>query len=206
VEFVGTGDPYTSHDVARCASLLSCETAAIRAVIDVESAGVGFGASLRPLILFEPHIFYRRLAIVSRNKLTKAVNAGLAYQRQGMKPYPKLQSSRYVQLEKAMRIDHDSALMSASWGIGQVMGFNFEIAGYGTVSAMVECMKISEGEQLLAMMNFIIGNRLDRYLRSKSWASFARGYNGSNYAAGRYDVKLSVAYQKYARLPRALPR
>jgi hypothetical protein len=45
--------------------------------------------------------------------------------------------SEYVRLEKAISLDREAALKSASWGIGQVMGFNHAIVGYDSVESMV---------------------------------------------------------------------
>src|SRR5262249_16909352 len=34
-------------------------------------------------------------------------------------------------------------------------------------------------------------------LQTHDWASFARGYNGPNFAINQYDVRLNFEYQKY---------
>ena len=201
MEFDGTGDRYTVDHVSAVARLLDCEFAAVRAVIDVESAGVGFGADRRPLILFEPHVFYRLLGPGSQRD--RAVRVGVAYPRWGARPYPATQRAQYLQLQQAMTIAPVRSLQSASWGIGQTMGFNYQPCGFLNVAAMVEAMRDGEGEQLIAMANFILYLRLDRYLRTKAWASFARGYNGPGYAANRYDTKLAIAYARHAQ---AAPR
>jgi hypothetical protein len=63
---------------------------------------------------------------------------------------------------------------------------------------MVAAMSESEDQQLAAMGNFLVGFRLDIPLRAHDWASFARGYNGPNYAEHRYDIRLNAEFQKYS--------
>jgi hypothetical protein len=78
------------------------------------------------------------------------------------------------------------------------MGANFAQAAYATVDAMVAAMSDSEDAQLEAMVTFLRTNSLDAKLRAHDWAGLARGYNGPNYAANQYDVKLAGAYQRFS--------
>jgi hypothetical protein len=55
----------------------------------------------------------------------------------------------------------------------------------------------SEDEQLTAMARFLKGTGLDRPLGVLDWTSFARGYNGPDFARNLYDAKLAAAYQRY---------
>jgi hypothetical protein len=177
----------------------------IHAFLDVETSGRGFDAHGRPIILFEPHVFYRNLAGASR---AKAVAAGLAYAKWGEKPYPR---DSYPRLKAACAIDETAALRSASWGFGQVLGENFRAAGFPTVQAMVEAMMADEALQLAAAVNFIAANRLDGKLRKHDWAGFARGYNGASYGKNAYDIRLAEAFRKWSGIkdtpspPAALP-
>lgn len=193
MDFKGPARALENKDVETVAGYLGCSIASVRAVLAIESTGRGF-ENWRPLILNEPHWFYR---LVPPGKLARAVDEGLAYKRQGASPYPRTQEARYAWLDKAMRIDEDAALKSCSWGLGQVMGFNHEACGFSTVKDFVNAMKMSEGAQLLAMARFIVANGLQRHMRSLNWSSFARGYNGPAYAKHGYHTKLRKAY--YAR-------
>lgn len=166
----------------------------IHAFLDVETRGHGFDASGRPIILFEPHVFYRNLAGAAR---AKAVAQGLAYPKWGEQPYPK---DSYPRLKLACAIDETAALKSASWGLGQVLGENFEAAGFLTPQAMVEAMMDSEELQLEASVNFIKANHLDAALRAHDWATFAKGYNGASYKKNAYDTKLADAFRKWSRI------
>jgi hypothetical protein len=164
----------------------------IHAFLEVETSGRGFDAQGRPIILFEPHVFYRNLAGKAR---AKAVAAGLAYAKWGEKPYPR---DSYPRLKAACAIDETAALRSASWGLGQVLGENFRAAGFPTVQAMVEAMMADEALQLAAAVNFIAANRLDGKLRRHDWAEFAKGYNGASYAKNAYDTRLAEAFRKWS--------
>lgn len=194
MDFAGKALPLTDGDVRTIAGYLGCHVAAVRAVLAVESAGRGFGNDGRPIILNEPHIFWRELGAGA--KRDRAVREGLAYQKWGAKPYPRSQPERYAWLARAMAIDETAALKSCSWGLGQVMGFNHKVAGFATVQEFVAAMTHSEGAHLYAMARFIVSNRLQGHLRSLNWSAFARGYNGAGYAKNAYHTKLASAYAK----------
>src|SRR5262249_36898678 len=154
---------------------LGTGVATVRAVVEVEAAGAGFDVNNRPKILFEPHIFYKQLG--PGPKRDRAVKEGLAYKNQGTKPYPPL-SKRYSQIARAMAIDETAALNSASWGLPQIMGFNFKAAGFSSAKAMVTAMMQGEREQLLAFANLLIAWKLADKLRKRDWSNFALKYNG----------------------------
>ncbi len=182
----------TEADFARAAATLTCEVACVKAVTAVESGASGYFASGRPKILFEAHVF---------SKLTKhkydASHPDISSPHWNRALYAGGEKE-YGRLEKAMALDHDAALQSASWGRFQVMGFHYKICGYGTVDAFVQAMYRSEGEQLAVFVKFIQHQHLGEPLREKRWAAFARGYNGAGYATNHYDTKLAAAYAKFA--------
>jgi hypothetical protein len=176
-------------DVRTIAGYLGCQIAAVRAVLQIEAAGKGFDGKGRPKMLFEPHIFYRELGAGA--KRNRAVSEGLAYAKWKPGAYP---SDSYPRLTAAIAIDETAALRSASWGAGQVMGFNHKAAGFDTVQTFVQAMTVSEGAHLYAMARFIVTNKLQRHLRDLNWTGFARGYNGAGYAQNGYHTKLRAAY------------
>jgi N-acetylmuramidase/Putative peptidoglycan binding domain len=97
-----------------------------------------------------------------------------------------------------MALDEQAALRSASWGIGQIMGFNVKEANFADVNTMITAMAESEDHQLLAVANFLKHNRLDAALRGRDWRAFARGYNGPNFEENNYDKKLAAAFAQYS--------
>lgn len=173
---------------AKVATQLGCDEAAVRAVIAVEAASRGFLPSGRPKILFERHIFHR----ITGGKFD-ATDPAVS----SRKPGGYLGGEReYDRLADALGLDAKAALESASWGLGQIMGFNHEPAGYATARAMIEAFCEGEDAQIEAMGAFILHEGLAGYLRAHDWERFAAGYNGPSYAKNRYDKKLADAYAK----------
>lgn len=200
--FRGKAKRIEDIDLPRIGHIIGVGEDAIHAIIDVESRGFGFDAEGRPIMLFEPHIFHRQLRSQPK-KLQRAIDAGLAYASWGEKPYPK---DSYPRLLEAMKIDETAALRSASWGLGQIMGFNHGAAGFRTVQAMVRAFMDDEDAQLEAMVRFILANQLDDELRALEAArtreqrieaarGFARGYNGSGYEKNRYHIRIADRYE-----------
>lgn len=193
MNFIGTGQVLSGGDFARAAAAIGCEEAVIRAVTVVEARGEGFDAKRRPVILFEPHVFYRNLP---QEKRPEAVRQGLAYAKWRKGNYPATQDARYDQLVRAMAIDRDAALMACSWGLGQVLGENWKLCSFSSIEAMVRKCLEGEGGQLDVMVAFIRGRGLGKHLVAKNWAAFALGYNGKLYAENAYDKKLATAYSR----------
>ena len=161
----------------------------IRAVKAVESGPLGgFGPDGRPIILFEPHVFSRLT-----NHRFDTTQGGVSYPRWGMKPYPKAQADRWAQLEYAANLDHDAAWQSASFGLFQIMGFNWAACGFRSLSDFIEAMRRSERDHLMAFVGFIKTHDLARHLAAQDWLAFATAYNGPGQAKA-YADKLKAAF------------
>jgi hypothetical protein len=197
MEFKGAARKIEDSEIDQIATDLGVESAAFRAVIAVEAAGSGFDKAGRPKALFERHHFFKHLKDAPGLQ-AQAVAEGLAYPKWGEKPYPKGSDAVYAEIERACAIDQDAALLSTSWGLGQIMGSNFKMVGCSSVEAMVEEAVESEAGQLRQMAAFIRSAGLLDELVNKDWAKFARGYNGPQYAKNAYDTKLAAAYEKFA--------
>ena len=195
MNFVGKAKRLEDLDISRTGHSIGAGEDEIHAFLEVETRGGGFDRAGRPKMLFEPHIFYKRLSGAERDW---AVSEGLAYKKWGTQRYPK---DSYPRLEQAMNINKRAALESASWGLGQVMGFNYAAAGYSSAEEMVTDFLDSEASHLQAAINFVVTNGLDDELRRHDWAGFARGYNGPGYKKNRYDAKLAAAYAKWRKIP-----
>ena len=180
----------TEQDFQRAAKKLRCEVPAIKAVAEVESRGKGFYASGFPVILFERHIFRKytqgRYNSSHPHLSGPAGNYGAAGQNQIKK------------FNEAFGLNPTAAMKACSWGKFQIMGFNHEVCGYEDVGSFVDAMKESEGKQLDAFVEFVIGNGLGIYLRTKNWASFAKRYNGAGYRKNNYDTKMASAYKRHS--------
>lgn len=205
MNFKGSGKRITDYDIPRIGALIGVGEDEVHTLMDVESRGSGFDRYGRLAMLFEPLWFYRHLtpkqgdpnAAAMLGKRERALALGLA---QPTRPtsYP---PESYTRLEKALAIDETAALKSASWGLGQIMGFNHVAAGYRTVQEMITAFCADEANQLQAMINFIKANKLDDELRRHDWRGLARGYNGEGYERDGYHIKLANAYAKWARIP-----
>lgn len=179
----------TNADFQLAANALGCEVAAIKAVAEVEAAGVGFLPTGEPKILFERHWFHR---------LTKGRYDAMA---------PDISSSRaggyrggaaeHERLGRAVRLDRNAALLSASWGKFQIMGFNFKVAGFPDLQSFINAMFRSEADHLRAFVSFIKADlRLVAALRARNFTRFASIYNGPGYAKNSYDHKMYAAYRR----------
>ncbi len=184
-------------DFARAALLLGCDQAAIRAVASVESSSSGFLKDGRPKILFEAHIFARLTQhrfndahpSISSRVWNQALYSG------GEKEHDRL--------ARAIDLDRDAALQSASWGKFQIMGFNWSRCGFKTLQDFINAMHKSEGDHLTAFCHFVKSMGLDDELRAHDWPAFARGYNGPSFAKNRYDAKLAEAHEFFRRVESA---
>lgn len=181
----------SNSDYVDVANELSCKVAAIKAVAEVESSTDAFLPNGKPKILYEAHIFSRLTGhiydashpSISSRAWNRSLYIGGAQE--------------YTRLEQAMALNVTEALKSASWGRFQIMGFNHRAAGFASIENFVKAMFTSERKQLDAFVSFVKSKGLDQHLTTLNWAAFARGYNGSQYAKNKYDVKLQQAFDKY---------
>ena len=112
--------------------------------------------------------------------------------------YPYFQTARLLMLQN-LYILHDPSFdeelrKAAIYITDRKMIFRLiEAAHYKIKSAT------TERSQLLAFCRFITKNpQMHAALQAKKWATFARLYNGSEYAKNQYDTKLLNAYKAYA--------
>lgn len=179
-------------DFNKAANNLGVEVAVVRALTEVESRGSGFLASGEPKILFERHWMYKLL----KRKLGKepAINDVCNPKAGGYLGG----SAEHKRLAKAVEIDRDCALQSASWGMFQIMGFHWESLGYPSLQAFINAQYKDEDSQLDSFVRFIKSSPpLLAALKAKDWKRVARLYNGPDYEKNDYDVKLEQAYRKF---------
>jgi hypothetical protein len=157
----------------------------VQAFLMTEGSGRGFSKDGKIKIQFEPHVFRKYTGITIVNKVD-------------------VQSKEYEAYEKAYKLDPDAAMLSTSWGIMQVMGYNHKSCGYDAVTKMVGEMKLAEFYQVKAGLTFIKNfPKLMDALKVKDWKTVARLYNGPDYASHQdpklhYDYKLKHNYEKIA--------
>lgn len=188
----------TENDFQLAAQKINVEVAAVKAVQKVETNGKGGFLNIdHPALLFEGHIFWKQLIRfgLSPYNYLKG-NEDILYPK-WTKDFYKGGLGEYDRLERAEKIHEEAALSSASWGMFQIMGFNYKNCACKTVKEFIESMYANEGKQLELFVRFIKGNGWDNLLRDHNWADFALRYNGPDYAKNKYDKKLQSAYAKY---------
>lgn len=205
----------TDKDFQDAAQMLGCSVPQIRAVFEVEASGSGWFTDIRasilnldgpggflhgdlPKILFEAHHFDRLTGGIYRKSHP---NISSAYWNQAL--YIGGQGE-YERLHRAMQLNREAALQSASWGAAQIMGFNYKLAGFNTIDAFVNAMKSGSRAHLMAFVNFVKNSGLTQALRQittyhSSAVPFARGYNGTGYAKNEYHIKIARAFAKWSK-------
>jgi hypothetical protein len=188
--FAGAGAPISSGGFEAASRRLGNSRAALWALLAVETKGFGFLPDRRPKILFERHIFHRRTSgrfSIAHPDISNSRSGGYLGG-----------AEEYRRLERAMRLDRDVALESASWGLGQIMGFNAPMLGYASAAAMIDAFGQGEDAQLDGCVRFIRADpALAAAFRKGDWARVASLYNGPAYAKNRYDTKLAAAHAAF---------
>ena len=185
-------------DYAFAAKTLDVEIAAIRAVHQVEAGGSsGFLPDGRPVILFEGHIFWEQLKRFGFDPTRfQEGNKDILFPVWNQKSYQG-GTAEYDRLNRACVINHKAALMSASWGMFQIMGFNYGLCRFYSVYKYAAAMYLSHDNQLNAFVSLLQNTGMNLLLRECQWAEFARRYNGLRYKENRYIEKLQVAYLQF---------
>lgn len=187
----------TEEQYREIADSLEIEVAVIKAVDEVESKGSGFLETGEPKILFEPHIFWKELKKVGKDpKSYQALYKNVLYEKWGEQPYGKY-SEQHARLQKASKIHREAALKSASWGRFQILAQNYKECGKDSVQEFINDIYKDEYHHLKLFAEFVRNTGLLKYLKTKNWEDFSRGYNGPLYKNNKYDIKLRKAYNKW---------
>lgn len=187
----------TEEDFVRAAQKTGLEINLVKTVTTVEALQFGFYNNGLPVTLFERHVFYQQLCKYRNDEFANKIAVR----------YPDICNPTrggYIggkgelqRLDRARSIDEDCALLSASYGLFQIMGYNYRQAGYKTVNEYFEAICVSEDNQLDAFMNYLLLDKdksLLYNLKKKDFAAFAKEYNGPAYQKNNYDVKMQKAY------------
>lgn len=167
------------------------EPAALAAFIEIESGGRGFNTDGKILIQFEPHYFRKRQPYApsgawSVNKVD-------------------VQSKEWIAFNSAFMINPNSAMESASIGLGQIMGAHWKRLGFKSVGEMWDHAKKGLEEQVWQIAKFIATDtKLQAALKKPDWHVVASIYNGTGYKDiakkyGRepYNISMEKSYKKY---------
>lgn len=200
--YMGSYAPLTDSDYRDVARQYGLQEAHIRAIVEIESSGQGSHTSGALVCLYEPHVAWRNTSGETRAALARA---GLAYANWKRGQYPRYSFERIdrcVEIVAGVRRDYEAgvtiAALATSWGLGQILGENYRLAGFESAGAMVREFSKGEREQLVGMMEFIESKGILDDLRELRWVPFAEGYNGARQADHNYSGRLSQAYEKWA--------
>lgn len=186
----------------KAAQSLGIDEASVKAVASVESSGVGFikdsQGNFIPKILFERHIMFKRL-----RDFTPIKSADMAVKYPDIvNPTPggyKGGLAEHDRLDRATKIDRNTALESASWGAYQILGLHWKALGFNSVQEFVNQAYTEDG-QLDLFVRFVKASpNVLKALKAKDWAAVAKAYNGPNYAINKYDLRMKEAYEKFSR-------
>lgn len=184
-------------DIDDYAIEIGIEPSFLKALTMVESPGSGFFNNGMCTILFERHVFFNQVVKKYDRKTADAWSEkypNICYLTRSQSAY--LGGSReWSRLDFAKNLDAECALKSASYGMFQIMGFNYEVCGYDNIGDYVADMMESERFHIGAVSMFIKNQSgLIRAARNLNFNEFARLYNGPQYAAHNYHTRLKSAF------------
>jgi hypothetical protein len=125
------------------------------------------------IIRYEPHIFRRK-----SGKDVPAKRAG--------------QNAEWDNFARAFDVHQEAALLSCSYGLPQLMGFNFGVTKHGNARDMFLAFQDSCSEQVQGFFGFVRKNNITKAIKNKDWRAFASVYNGPG-AVDDYSGKLNRA-------------
>ena len=181
----------SKEQITTIAESIGSDYASFMAFMSCETGFLGF-IDGRIVIQFEPAHFKKNAPFAPSGKwsINKVEN----------------QAKEYIAFSEAFKMFPTAAMLSTSWGLGQIMGYHYARLGYKTVNAMVDDFKSSEYKQVIGIAKFIAtDSRLLKALRERNWHLVATYYNGkyykelaAKYDREPYDISMAKAFFKYA--------
>lgn len=196
--------------IAQQAAAYGISEADAAAVLQIESGGKAFNVMGRPITRFENHIFWSRWG----RDHQETFNQHFQFNREGQtwtghrwrsdpngqwQDFHGSQAAEMEVLDFARGLDDTAALMSASYGAGQVMGFNYELLGYESPQAMYEAFNGGVQAQLNGMFSYFENTAALAALKRGDYTGFAASYNGQGQAE-HYGELIRAASQSYTRV------
>lgn len=160
---------------------LDVSPAQVRAFAIVESDEKPFTAAGNPVVRFEPG-YWRRFRVATKAAVAfdKAKNAADL-------------DARWEQFEAMKRLDEGAAIMSHSFGVFQLMGFNYKLALCADpVTFLRESMTV-EGQFKLFKRFVKMSPALLSAIRLNRPEGVGHHYNGPAYKRNKYDIKWAAA-------------
>lgn len=181
-------------EIAQMARDVAIMPSMLLAIVDKESTGAGFLPDGRAVILFERHKFYQFTKAKYNEKQAeawRAENSNVCFPVWTHDAYFG-GAGEWDRFEAARSMEAEIAMLSTSWGLMQVMGFNYHVCGYDNVQDMVQDMTLNETLQMRAAINFICKQpNLYTAAKNRNFEGVARVYNGAGFKKNNYDVILA---------------
>jgi len=159
----------------------------------------GFNDDGTPVVLFERHKFDKHTKGRFRGRKCPGVPDAVAVISSPVwdrKTYGST-SIQHTKLAFAATLDREAALKSASWGLFQILGENYAVAGYDDLQSFINAMIRDVDGHLRALIMFIRHNRgLLTAVRSKDFPMVAFHFNGERFKENQWDTKIATAYAK----------
>lgn len=174
--------------------LFKVDSKVVRAVISAESRTSPFDENGRMIIRFENHIFRNILqndAVYSKNfQNGQPAHTNHLWRENENSEWIAFhgnQDKEWKVFQSAYNINSNAALQSISMGMGQVMGFNYDLLGYNSPQQMFDEFKKGEVQQIIGFFGYIINKvgMLDA-IKNKDWNLIGKLYNGSESAGAIY--------------------
>lgn len=160
---------------------LDVPPAAVRAFAIVESDEKSHTAAGFPVLRFEQHRWKKyRVAEAAAMTFDKAVNS-------------KNLDERWEQFERMREVASDAAILSHSFGIFQVMGFNYKQCLCADVETFLRRSMTVEGQFTLFKRFMLESPALLSAVRRFKPEDVGFHYNGPQYKRNKYDVKWAAA-------------
>jgi hypothetical protein len=177
-------------DFLEAAATIGCSIEIIKALIAIEGNKEGFLPNDEPFLWFHHDVFSRKTS-GAYDSIAPDIS----------RPEPGTYGSepeQHNRLHKAMLYNRDAALASASWGKFQLMGYNYELAGFSSLQDFISAMYKSEAEQLRAFIHYLKNLSLDEDLRNRNWKAFALKYKNAEEQSA-FITRLTDAYSNNKR-------
>lgn len=189
---------------------LGAKASALAAVLKIESGGRGFSPDGRQIVRFENHVFRKQWGAAHAATFEKHFQHDTKEGWKGHKwrkaadgewqTFHGNQVKEWEVLTFARSLDETAALRSASYGAGQIMGFNHKSVGYDDAAAMVKEFDAGIRPQLDAVIAFIQSHpNCLKGLKTDDYVLFARCYNGAGKEA-EYGALIKGAADAYRKV------
>ncbi|MEC5172779.1 N-acetylmuramidase domain-containing protein [Chryseobacterium nepalense] len=204
----GKGNAVTDKHFKSLAKDIGVEAKVFKTVAIVESGGresfIDIGGKQKAKILYERHYMYRFLKKTKsqmdldnlKKKYPDLVHNVGTYKDRNAK-YGS-EKEQFIKLNKAKKIDNDSAIKSCSWGKFQVMGKYYNFL-YNSPNELEDAMNMCEVQHFAYFKIYlkdVTGEPMVKAMKDKNWNKIAELYNGPDYAVNKYHIKMKNKYEK----------